>query len=132
MKIENVTSFMDLVEKLNKHRYAIVNISASWCKPCKVIKPQIEKFVSVVDDYNGKYVYLRIDHSVYETDDNFDKIFKMTKLPYFGIIKDTLLVLSMVSGDFIEVSTLIHKYIQSEETASKTGKAKNLDLTNDF
>ena len=127
MKLETVHSFNDLVNYLDKYRYAIVNISATWCKPCKEIKPNIEKFVSVID--NEKYVYLKIDYSVYESDDNFDKIFATSGIPYFGIMKDNLLVHSLTSGDFIRVSTMIHQYIQHEETTSTN---KNLDLSNDF
>lgn len=125
MKLEIVRSFNDLVAYLDKYRYAIVNISANWCKPCKEIKPNIEKFVSVIN--NDKFVYLKIDYDIYESDDNFDKIFSTTGIPYFGIIKDNLLVHAVTSGDFIRVSTMIHQYIQHEEEV-----AKKLDLSNDF
>jgi len=125
MKLEIVRSFNDLVAYLDKYRYAIVNISANWCKPCKEIKPNIEKFVSVIN--NDKFVYLKIDYDIYESDDNFDKIFSTTGIPYFGIIKDNLLVHAVTSGDFVRVSTMIHQYIQHEEEV-----AKKLDLSNDF
>jgi thiol-disulfide isomerase/thioredoxin len=117
MKIENINSFDELVKYLEIYKYVIINISAPWCKPCKEIKPNIEKFISVID--KNDFIYLKIDHDLYSSDENFDSLFNVSKIPYFCIMKDKLINFSIVSGDFIEVSSNLHKYIYMLESQEK-------------
>jgi thiol-disulfide isomerase/thioredoxin len=117
MKIENVSSFENLVKYLDSYKYVIINISAPWCKPCKEIKPKIEKFISVIDK-NG-FIYLKIEHDLYASDERFESLFNVSKIPYFGIIKDKIIQFSMVSGDFIDVSANLHRVITLLEAQEK-------------
>ncbi len=117
MKIENVSSFENLVKYLDSYKYVIINISAPWCKPCKEIKPKIEKFISVIDK-NG-FIYLKIEHDLYASDERFELLFNVSKIPYFGIIKDKIIQFSMVSGDFIDVSANLHRVITLLEAQEK-------------
>jgi thiol-disulfide isomerase/thioredoxin len=126
MKIENVNSFDDFVNYLNSYKYVIINISAPWCKPCKEIKPNIEKFLSVID--KNDFIYLKIDHDLYASDYNFESLFNVSKIPYFCIMKDKLIQFSMVSGDFLEVSTNLHRVITLLESQEKY----NFDIKNNF
>jgi thiol-disulfide isomerase/thioredoxin len=126
MKIENVNSFDDLVNYLNSYKYVIINISAPWCKPCKEIKPKLEKFITVIDKNN--FIYLKIDHDLYSSDSNFESLFNVSKIPYFCIMKDKLIHFSMVSGDFLEVSSNLHKHIYMLEAQEKN----DFTMKNDF
>ncbi len=117
MKIENVSSFENLVKYLDSYKYVIINISAPWCKPCKEIKPKIEKFISVIDK-NG-FIYLKIEHDLYASDERFESLFNVSKIPYFCIIKDKIIQFSMVSGDFIDVSANLHRVITLLEAQEK-------------
>jgi thiol-disulfide isomerase/thioredoxin len=111
MLIQNILSYDDYIHYTKQYKYIIINISASWCKPCKVIKPQIEKFVSVID--NSDSIYLLLDNSTYDEEQElFNKIFKLDKIPYFGFIKNEVLESSIVSGDFLIVSKKIHDFIK--------------------
>jgi len=110
MQIIIVSSWKVFEEYLNKYDNIIVNITASWCKPCKEIKPLIEKFISVIEEDN--LIYLIIDHSTYETDDNFDSFLKMKKIPYFIFIKNKKIEDSLVSGNFPIVSKKIFEFVK--------------------
>jgi thiol-disulfide isomerase/thioredoxin len=110
MKIQVINSYEDFEECLGKYNYIIVNISASWCKPCVAIKPMIEKFIKVINE--DDFIYLKIDHDVYETDNNFHKMFHMKKIPYFSMFLNKNLKDSIVSGDFLQVSKRIYDFIK--------------------
>jgi thiol-disulfide isomerase/thioredoxin len=126
MKIEIVNSFDDLVNYLNSYKYVIINISAPWCKPCKEIKPKLEKFISVID--KNDFIYLKIDHDLYASDMNFELLFNVSKIPYFCIMKDKLIQFSMVSGDFLDVSSNLHRVITLLEAQEKN----DFTIKNDF
>lgn len=129
MLIQNVISYEDFSNYMKNYKYVIVNISASWCKPCVAIKPRIEKFVSVIEE--SEYIYLKIDNSVYEEDPNFDIFFGLKKIPYFAFIKDNSMVDSFVNGDFDFVSKKIILFIKSEREFDKTSYSQ-FDKNYDF
>jgi thiol-disulfide isomerase/thioredoxin len=129
MLIQNVISYEDFSNYMKNYKYVIVNISASWCKPCVAIKPRIEKFVSVIEE--SDYIYLKIDNSVYEEDPNFDSFFELKKIPYFAFIKDNNMVDSFVNGDFDFVSKKIILFIKSEREFDKISYSQ-FDKNYDF
>jgi thiol-disulfide isomerase/thioredoxin len=129
MLIQNVVSYEDFSNYMKNYKYVIVNISASWCKPCVAIKPKIEKFVSVIDE--SDYIYLKIDNSVYEEDSDFDNFFALKKIPYFAFIKDNSMIDSFVNGDFDFVSQKIMLFIKVERELEKKNYSQ-LDKNDDF
>ena len=126
MQIIIVSSWEEFEEYLNKYENVIVNISASWCKPCIAIKPLIKKFISVIEDHNS--IYLVIDHTVYETNDNFDIFFKMKKIPYFIFIKNKNIEEALVCGDFSIVSKKIFDFISRNKNNSLDNFSKDDDF----
>ena len=129
MLIQNVVSYEDFSNYMKYYKYVIVNISASWCKPCIAIKPKIEKFVSVINE--SEYIYLKIDNSIYDEDSDFDNYFGLKKIPYFAFIKDNSIIDSFVNGDFDFVSQKIMLFIKAERELEKKMYSK-LDQNNDF
>lgn len=129
MLIQNVISYEDFSNYMKNYKYIIVNISASWCKPCVAIKPKIEKFVSVIDE--SDYIYLKIDNSIYEEDSDFDNFFALKKIPYFAFIKDNLMIDSFVNGDFDFVSQKIMLFIKNERELERKNYSQ-LDKNDDF
>jgi thiol-disulfide isomerase/thioredoxin len=117
MLIQNIISYEDFSNYIKNYKYVIVNIGASWCKPCVAIKPKIEKFVSVIDE--SDYIYLKIDNSVYEEDSEFDNFFSLKKIPYFALIRDGNNIESFVNGDFNFVSQKIMSFIQNQRVLEK-------------
>lgn len=110
MYIKNIESYEIFQEYLDKYEYVIVNISAVWCKPCLAIKPLMEKYINVINE--DAFIYLKIDNSVYETDDRFDQYFHMKKIPYFCMISKKELLQTIISGDFGIVSKKIYDFIK--------------------
>lgn len=109
MLIKSIFSYDDFNNYLEKYKYIIVNIGAKWCKPCELIKPQIEKFVNVINEDN--VIYLKLDNSIYEDNIKFHRFFNLKKIPYFILIKENNILESFVSGDFNFVSKKIFEYV---------------------
>jgi thiol-disulfide isomerase/thioredoxin len=111
MHIKSINSYDDFQTEINSKQNIIVNISATWCKPCIALKPYLEKYIKVINE--NDFIYLKIDHSIYETDDRFDMYFKMKKIPYFIFIENKKIKDSIISGDFTIVSKKIFNYIKN-------------------
>jgi thiol-disulfide isomerase/thioredoxin len=120
MLVQRVSSYKEFTELLVQYKNVIVNISASWCKPCIAIKPQIEKFASVID--KPDFIYLKIDMSLYEEDSRFESFFTVSKIPYFSFIKNGKVNDEFVSGDYMYVSKKIFDFSKDEQFN------KNLDF----
>ena len=125
MLIQNILSYDDFNNYMEKYKCIIVNISAIWCKPCNVIKPDIEKFISVIDEVD--MIYLKLDESIYSEDDRFQTFFEMSKIPYFAFIKESIIIDKFVSGDFNIVSKRLFTNISREKNSFQDFK-----LDNDF
>jgi thiol-disulfide isomerase/thioredoxin len=129
MLIQNIISYEQFKEYLINYKYIIVNIGAKWCKPCNAIKPQIEKFISVIDESN--YLYLKLDYSIFEEYLEFNDFFKINKIPYFAFIKNSVIIDSINSGDFNVVSKKLFENISREREDDKI-KFSNLNINEDF
>jgi thiol-disulfide isomerase/thioredoxin len=132
MIIANLTSYEQLIGYIDKYKKIIINISAPWCKPCLAIKPQIEKFVSVID--TSEIIYLKIDYDSYQEDNNLESIFNVKKIPYFAFLQDNSVKDSFVSGDFSFVSKKIFNFIQTTEKVENelTNNIENFKINDDF
>jgi thiol-disulfide isomerase/thioredoxin len=117
MLIKNIFSYEDFNNYLEKYKYIIINIGAKWCKPCAAIKPQIEKFITVINEDN--IIYLKLDNSIYEDNNKFHKFFNLKKIPYFILIKEKNILESFVSGDFNFVSKKIFEYVTNIKNEDK-------------
>jgi len=126
MLIQNILSFSDFQTYIKNYKYIIINISATWCKPCISLKPQLEKFISVFDDHS--YIYLKLDNSIYDEDQEFSNYFNLSKIPYFAFIKDGLIIDSFVSSDFTNVSKRLFENISVQKDEEK----KNIDNNFNF
>jgi len=124
MLIQSITTYEELKQYFKTYKYIIVNISATWCKPCMKIKPLIEKFISVIEINNKDYIYLKIDEGDYSLDVQFEDLFHMKKIPYFAILKDGTFKDSFVSGSFEYVSKRIFEYIKCENLINNIADLK--------
>ena len=129
MLIQNIISFEQFKEYTDKYKYIIVNISASWCKPCIAIKPQIEKFISVIDEMD--YIYLKIDNSIFDENIEFENFFHLDKIPYFAFIKNGTIINNFVSGDFNIVSKRLFDKITNERNEDRK-QYNNFNINEDF
>lgn len=134
MIVANLKSYDQLIEYIDKYKKIIINISAPWCKPCLAIKPQIEKFVSVIDI--PEIIYLKIDYESYQEDNNLESIFNVKKIPYFAFLENNMVKDSFVSGDFSFVSKKIFNYVHNPENkinnANESNNIENFKINDDF
>jgi thiol-disulfide isomerase/thioredoxin len=117
MLIKKIKTYEELQTNINSYKYIILNISAVWCAPCMKLKPNLEKFIAVIDE--PEYIYLKLDEEDYSDDKDFEKLFHLQKIPYFAILKDGFVVNSFVSGDFDFVSKKIYEYIKRADITEK-------------
>ena len=130
MLIQNIVSYTDFQHYLENYKYIIVNISAPWCKPCNLIKPNIQKFVSAINDI--EIIYLKIDNSIYEEDGLFETFFHMKKIPYFAFIKNKEILEYITSGDFENVSKKIFNFTVLIKEEEKKILEESFNKNNDF
>ena len=130
MLIQNIISYTDFQHYLEKYKYIIINISAPWCKPCNLIKPNIEKFISAINDI--EIIYLKIDNSIYEEYPLFETFFHMKKIPYFAFIRNKEILENIVSGDFENVSKKIFNFTVLIKEEEKKILEESFNENNDF
>jgi len=128
IKIITIEKFDEFKEFFDNETldYIIINISASWCKPCNEIKEELNEFINNVEiNSNLNAVFLRIDYDLLEEDQDFQKYFKPNKIPYFYIYKNKILITEFQSANM--------ETIKNNVTSEFLKKNNNIfDLTCDF
>ncbi|KAI8461999.1 thioredoxin-like protein [Phakopsora pachyrhizi] len=85
---------------------AIIDFSATWCGPCRVISPIYEKIAS--EDNSGKLKYYKVD--VDESPDIASKC-GISAMPTFIVFKNGSPVDTMKGADQKGLMQMINKYI---------------------
>ena len=128
IKIITIEKFDEFKEFFDNETldYIIINISASWCKPCNEIKEELNEFINNVEiNSNLNAVFLRIDYDLLEEDQDFQKYFKPNKIPYFYIYKNKTLITEFQSANM--------ETIKNNVTSEFLKNNNNIfDLTCDF
>lgn len=128
IKIITIEKFDEFKEFFDNEKldYIIINISASWCKPCNEIKEELIEFINNVEiNSNLNAVFLRIDYDLLEEDQDFQKYFQPNKIPYFYIYKNKILITEFQSANM--------ETIKNNVTSEFLKNNNNIfDLTCDF
>jgi len=128
IKIITIEKFDEFKEFFDNETldYIIINISASWCKPCNEIKEELNEFINNVEiNSNLNAVFLRIDYDLLEEDQDFQKYFQPNKIPYFYIYKNKTLITEFQSANM--------ETIKNNVTSEFLKNNNNIfDLTCDF
>ena len=66
MKTVTDSSFTTEVEEASDGQVVVVNFSASWCGPCKAMRPKVEALEQSLND--AKFVYCDIDDAPNQTE----------------------------------------------------------------
>jgi thioredoxin 1 len=114
--MEKITNRKDLSQyiKEKKNTHTIIKVSASWCGPCKKMKPLFNKLLYelVKKNENANIGYLKMD---YDNDKDCCNFLKVRGIPHISYFKDGLLNQEMVGFDPEKLSKLflyIDKQIQ--------------------
>lgn len=122
INIENFNTFKEFFED-NDIDYIIINIGASWCKPCNNIKNDLTEFIEKIEKENT--LFFKIDYDLIEEDDSFSNYFDVKKIPYFYIFKHKNLVKEFQTSDM----EIIQNNINTELFEKNEN---NFNLSSDF
>jgi len=106
-KIEEFESILK-----NDTKYKIVQVSAEWCKPCNMIKPLINNYLTEI---NIKIEYIKLDYDEINEIPEFEKYFQVKKLPYFVLYKDNIKIEEFASSDFNTVKNKFNEFFNDFE-----------------
>lgn len=100
-------------DKALENDYVIIDCTASWCRPCKRIAPQIEK-LSESDEYNKVKFY------VYDIDDD-DELSEeyVTVVPTFLFFKDRELIKKIEGADYKSIVKQLNQLVESSDESSE-------------
>lgn len=125
MKIINIENFDIFKENFedNNNDYVIINIGATWCKPCNNIKKELIHFIENIKQENS--VFLKIDYDLIEEDEDFFEYIDVKKIPYFYIFKDKIKLKEFQTGNIEIIKTEISSEILNDNSST-------FNLTSDF
>lgn len=120
IKVENN---QELLKITNDYDIVIVQVGATWCKPCMAIK---DDFFQFINDYKpGNSICVKIDYEDMENDDELQEILDVNKIPYFFIFhrKNKIEQFQSSNVSFIEnkIKNIINDLTE-----------KNFDISDDF
>jgi thiol-disulfide isomerase/thioredoxin len=124
-KIEEFESILK-----NDTKYKIIQVSAKWCKPCNIIKPLINNYLSEI---TIKIEYIKLDYDEINELPEFEKYFQLIpggvsqdvdplqtdgackriqvkKLPYFVLYKDNIKIEEFSSSDFNSIKNKFNEF----------------------
>lgn len=106
------------IEVLLKYKYSLIQTSATWCGPCRRVKPLVKQLVSTIDNDNWVFVYCDVDKCP-----ELSKQLKVKTIPCFYVYDKSAskVVDKLVSSDIKIIKRLCIKYGLIEE---------NINLTN--
>jgi len=125
MKLVIIESFEQFKNYLNDNQYdfIIINVSASWCKPCNAIKEDFSNYINSLQKENS--ICLKIDYDLMKKEYEFHEILNVEKIPYFLIfhLKNKIDQIQSSSMDLIinKIENTINQQIQ-----------KSFDINEDF
>lgn len=94
----------DLAELLKKHKYLLLDFSATWCGPCKKIYPHLLEIEPIYSEGEDPVLFVKID---------VDKCpmlasdFSISSIPAFHLIKDGKSIGNVSGADITEVMNLL-------------------------
>ena len=125
MKYFNIDSFEDFLNKFNDNLfdYVIIQVSASWCKPCQLIKNDYKEFIENNEEKNA--CCLIIDYDIIEEDDDFNTYLTINKIPYFIIYYRKNKIKEFQCSDIDQIKHNIQYEINNKNM-------ENFDISDDF
>jgi thiol-disulfide isomerase/thioredoxin len=120
--IKNFEEF-DNIFNDNNNDFILINISASWCKPCNNIKEELNEYISNLSIENS--VFLKIDYDLIDGNEDFSNYFEISKIPYFFMYKDKSKISEFQTANIDNIRNNINSIIENNIH-------NDFDLSNDF
>lgn len=100
MSVVSVTSVEKFNDYLSNYPYVFVDFYATWCKPCKRIKPDIK---ALAKNYNIPFIKVDI-----EVLPSITKKYHIKCMPTFILFKDQIPYSKVLGADIDKVKDLLH------------------------
>tara|TARA_B110000483_G_scaffold220613_1_gene275839 strand:- start:4663 stop:5040 length:378 start_codon:yes stop_codon:yes gene_type:complete len=120
--IKNFEEFENIFND-NNNDFILINISASWCKPCNNIKEELNEYISNLSIENS--VFLKIDYDLIDGNEDFSNYFEISKIPYFFMYKDKSKIGEFQTANMDNIRNNINSIIENNIH-------NDFDLSNDF
>tara|TARA_A100001015_G_C14909777_1_gene679943 strand:- start:770 stop:1138 length:369 start_codon:yes stop_codon:yes gene_type:complete len=113
MKLLEITSFTEFKKIIEEEKLFFINITATWCKPCQLIKKDLEIFVKEQDHES---VFIKLDYDLYdEENDDFNQYFTIDKIPTFICFKDGIIKNKIISSNLEIIIDFVNQNLKNEE-----------------
>jgi thioredoxin 1 len=83
MSIQSIVYPYELENEIKNHKNTFVMFSATWCGPCKIIKPTIIQY-----SQDNKYSGIKILHVDIDSSDEICNEYKIKSIPTFIMFVD--------------------------------------------
>jgi thioredoxin 1 len=110
MGVQNLESKSKFDEALNDNKFVVLDCFATWCGPCKIISPVVEKYSGIYT--NAKFFKLDVD----EVPDVSQEL-GIRAMPTFLFFKDGEKVGEVVGANPKAIEAAIKKNFPEEEDA---------------
>jgi thiol-disulfide isomerase/thioredoxin len=120
--IKNFEEFENIFND-NNNDVILINISASWCKPCNNIKEELNEYINDLTIENS--VFLKIDYDLIDGNEDFSNYFEISKIPYFFMYKDKSKIGEFQTANMDNIRNKINSIIENNIH-------NDFDLSNDF
>jgi thioredoxin 1 len=114
----HIESSKQFDQLLSSNTYVLVDFTASWCPPCKMIAPIFEQ-LSVANSMEGSFTFVKVD--VDEQREIASK-YKITAMPTFILLKDGEQVQSVRGANPPAIQTLVKSAVSDIEKAQTEKK----------
>jgi thiol-disulfide isomerase/thioredoxin len=121
MIIIEINTFQKYIDFIRDNNNIILNVSATWCKPCMNMKNEIEIYMKNLN--SQIFVFGKINFDIINDDDDFNQCLTIKKIPYFCIIKNKNIENEIISSNINEITNFIDNNIDNID---------NFELNNDF
>ena len=118
MKVIEINTFQEYIDLINNNNNIILNVSATWCKPCMNIKNEIDMYIKNLNILD--YIFVKINFDIINENEEFDHYLTIKKIPYFCLIKNKNIEKQINSSNIKEIIKFIDNNID------------NFELNNDF
>lgn len=102
---------------MNDHKYIIIQVSADWCKPCKSISPQVQKYVEGIK-CDETFLFLKCDYDIISEFTEFIETYDIQKIPYFIFLDRGVMKSSMKGANFEAIHDTIADFVSKNNSIS--------------
>ncbi len=113
IEIETFEDLNNFIEKYNENEenFTLIQLSATWCGPCKNIKKELSSDGEWLYKYDGKLKWLIIDIDKMSDDKELLEIFKVKSIPTFFLLKNKKTIDKLTGANKNVLIKFLNKHI---------------------